>query len=318
MELQEKLIDQLQIKYSRAQLVKDFVTLLDISQSAAYNKVNCTSELTLSEYGKISTNYRAHTFEMGSIITADFPFLLGKNHDFATLTQILMDEFRLYINDYSKPQVRYCTNLIPMQLLTDYPKLFQFTVFVWMENINSLYNLNHYKYDKINFDDAYEKEFENSKKLAKLFRYCDFHTYLSPNIFQAYYRLIEYHLELDTISLDQVMELKDEMTVFLDEFEHLCQNKETPNNFYIHELTISSVMFQVADRHTYVIMNTPIYFRVDNKTYNEYTKNWLDQIESRSIPISNINEKVRRGLFKTMKNSSERFFKKMELLHEHG
>lgn len=317
MKLQEKLIEQLQTKYTRAQLVKDFVTLLDISQSAAYNKVNCTSELTLSEYGKISTEYRAHTFQMGSIITTDFPFLLEENHDFAKLTQILIDEFRLYINDYSKPKIRYCTNLIPMQLLSDYPKLFQFTVFVWMENINSLFDLNHYKYDKIDFDEKYEEEFEQSQKLTKLFRYCDFHTYLSPNIFETYFKLIEYHLELDTITLDQVMELKDEMAVFLDEFEHLCQNKETPNNFYIHELTVSSVLFQVSGKHTYLFQNSPIYFRIDNNTYNEYTKNWLDQIESRSIPISNINEKVRRGIFKNMKNSSERFFKKVELLHEH-
>ncbi len=316
MELQERLIDQLQTKYTRAQLVKQFVKLLDISQSAAYNKVNCTSELTLSEYGKISTAYRAHTFEMGTIITVDFPFLKQENHDFKTLTKILIDEFRLYINDYNKPEVRYCTNLIPMQLLTDYPKLFQFTVFVWMENINSLWDLNHYKYEKINFKDKYEEEYENSKKLTKLFRYCDFHTYLSPNVFETYFRLIEYHLELDTISLRQVMELKEEMTVFLDEFEHLCQNKETPNNFYIHELTVSSVLFQVAGQHTYLFQNSPIYFRIDNHTYNKYTKSWLDQIESRSIPISNINEKVRRGIFKNMKNSSEKFFMKMELLHD--
>lgn len=316
MELQERLIEQLQTKYTRAQLVKQFVTLLDISQSAAYNKVNCASELTLSEYGKISTAYRAHTFEMGTIITVDFPFLNQENHDFKTLTKILIDEFRLYINDYNKPEVRYCTNLIPMQLLTDYPKLFQFTVFVWMENINSLWDLNHYKYEKISFKDKYEEEFENSKKLTKLYRYCDFHTYLSPNVFETYFRLIEYHLELDTISLRQVMELKEEMAVFLDEFEHLCQNKETPNNFYIHELTVSSVLFQVAGQHTYLFQNSPIYFRIDNHTYNKYTKSWLDQIESRSIPISNINEKVRRGIFKNMKNSSEKFFKKMELLHD--
>src|SRR5690606_18488481 len=279
-----------------------------ISQSAAYNKVNCTSELTLSEYGKISTEYRAHTFEMGSIITVDFPFLKEANHNFKDLTQIMIDEFRLYINDYNKPHVRYCTNLIPMQLLTDYPKLFQFTVFVWMENINSQTDLNHYKYDKISFDEKYDEEFEHSKKLTKLFRYCDFHTYLSPNIFETYFRLIEYHLELDTINMDQVQELKEEMAVFLDEFEHLCQNKETPNNFYIHELTVSSVLFQVSGQHTYLFQNSPIYFRIDNRTYNMYTQRWLDQIESRSIPISNINEKVRRGIFKNMKNSSEKFF----------
>lgn len=317
MELQEKLIDQLQTKYSRAQLVKDFVPLLGISQSAAYNKVNCTSELTLSEYGKIATNYRAHTFEMGSIITADFPFLNDKNRDFLELSKIMIDEFRVYISDYSKPQVRYSTNMIPMQLLTDYPKLYKFTVFVWMENINSLYDLNHYKYDKIDLDESYGEEYETSKKLTKLFRYCDFHTYLSPNIFDTYFRLIEYHLELDTISLEQVMELKEEMAVFLDEFEHLCQNKETPNNFYVHELTTNSTLFQVSGEHTYLVVNSPIYFRVDNLTYNEYTKNWLDQIESRSIPISNINEKVRRGIFKNMKHASERFFKKIELLHDH-
>lgn|SRR5690554_848917 len=316
MELQQKLIEQLHTKFTRAQLVKEFVNLLGISQSAAYNKVNCTSELTLSEYGKISTEYRMHTFEMGSIITVDFPFIVPDNHDFKSLTQIMIEEFRIFINDYNKPSVRYCTNIIPMQLLTDYPKLFQFTVFVWMENINALQDLNHYKYDKISFDKTYEEEYEISKKLTKLYRYCDFHTYLSPNIFETYFRLIEYHLELDTISLEQVMELKDEMMVFLEEFEHLCQNKETPNNFYIHELTINSVLFQVSGKHTYLFQNSPIYFRIDNKTYNEYTKTWLDQIESRSIPISNINEKVRRGLFKNMKNSSEKFFKKMELLHE--
>lgn len=316
MELQKKLINELQIKYSRSQLVKDFVDLLDISQSAAYNKVNCTSELTLSEYSKISSTYRAHTFEMGSLISADFPFLLEGNRSFGRLIDILIDEFRLYVNDYDKPMVRYCTNLIPMQLLINYPKLYQFTVFVWTENMNSQYNPNHHQYERINFDIDYNKEFENSTKLSKLYSYCDFHTYLSPNIYQTYFRLLEYHLELDTVSIEQVMEIKEEMELFLVEFEHLCQNKETPNNFYIHELTMSSVLFQVADQHTYLILNTPIYFRIDNNTFNQYIKSWMDQIESRSIPISNINEKVRRGIFKNMKNSSEKFFKKIELLHD--
>src|SRR5690625_6809954 len=68
---------------------------------------------------------------------------------------------------------------------------------------------------------------------------CDFHTYLSPNIFQAYFKLLEYHLELDTITLEQVMEIKVELEEFMIEFEQLCQNKETKNFFYIHELNRS-------------------------------------------------------------------------------
>src|SRR5690625_6517015 len=79
---------------------------------------------------------------------------------------------------------------------------------------------------------------------------CDFHTYLSPNIFQAYFKLLEYHLELDTITLEQVMEIKVELEEFMIEFEQLCQNKETKNFFYIHELNINSIFFQRSEEHT--------------------------------------------------------------------
>src|SRR5690625_2059098 len=316
MEIQKKLIEELQQKYSRSTLVKEFVELLDISQSAAYNKVNCNSELTLSEYNTLSTHYRIHTFEIGSMLSCDFPFLLPENRNFMSLTQITINEFEHYTEEYDRPKVRYCTNLIPMQFLTKYPKIFQFTVFVWMENIQSQFNPNYHTYDKINFNEGFKEEFEASETLTRVFHMCDFHTYLSPNIFQAYFKLLEYHLELDTITLEQIMEIKVELEEFMIEFEQLCQNKETKNFFYIHELNINSIFFQVEDRHTYMIMNTPIYMRIENHEFNNYINSWLDQIESRAVPISNINEKMRRGLFKSLKNSSEKFFRKIELLHD--
>jgi len=316
MEIQKKLIEELQQKYSRSTLVKEFAELLDISQSAAYNKVNCNSELTLSEYNTLSTHYRIHTFEIGSMLSCDFPFLLPENRNFMSLTQITINEFEHYTEEYDRPKVRYCTNLIPMQFLTKYPKIFQFTVFVWMENIQSQFNPNYHTYDKINFNEGFKEEFEAFETLTRVFHMCDFHTYLSPNIFQAYFKLLEYHLELDTITLEQVMEIKVELEEFMIEFEQLCQNKETKNFFYIHELNINSIFFQVEDRHTYMIMNTPIYMRIENHEFNNYINSWLDQIESRAVPISNINEKMRRGLFKSLKNSSEKFFRKIELLHD--
>ncbi|GAA5221807.1 hypothetical protein [Membranihabitans marinus] len=315
MELQKKLIAELQKKHSRSELVKDFVDLLDISQSAAYNKVNCTSELTLSEYSKISIQYRIHTFEIGSIISADFPFLKEENRSFNDLIKLLIEDYRLYINDYGTPIIRYYSNLIPLQILINYPKIFQFTVFVWLENINSQFNTSYKQYNKIDFQDSYKEEFDNFQTLTKIYEYCDIHTFLSPNIFQTYFKLLEYHLELDTITLDQVLEIKNEMRIFLADFEKQCQDKDAKHKFYIHELNINSVMFQVQDKHTYMVMNSPIYFRVENKDFNFYIKKWFDQIESRSIPISNINEKVRRGIIKNMKNSSEKFFTKIELLN---
>lgn len=316
MELQKKLISELQLKFSRSQLVKQFVGLLDISQSAAYNKVNCTSELTLSEYSKVSTHYRVHTFEIGSIISADFPFLLEKNRDFKDLVKLLIDDYRMYISDYGTPKLRYFTNLIPMHLLINYPKIFQFTVFVWLENLDSQYNTSFKQYDKIDFNDFYKEEYENFRILTNLYNHCEIHTYLSPNIFQTYFKLLEYHLELDTIDLEQVMEIKEEFKIFLNDFEKICQDKDTSNKFYIHELSVNSVIFQVESKHSYIVMNNPIYFRVENEDFNHYIKKWFDQIEGRSIPISNINEKVRRGIIKNMKNSSEKFFKKVELLNE--
>jgi|GEM_PF-3468560 len=316
MEIQKKLIEELQQKYSRSSLVKEFVDLLNISQSAAYNKVNCNSELTLSEYSILSTHYRIHTFEIGSMISSDFPFLLAENRNFMSLTEITISEFDYYLKEYDKPKVRYCTNLIPMQFLIKYPKIFQFTVFVWMENIQSQFNPNYHTYDKINFEKGFKQEFGAFAELTKNFNRCNFHTYLSPNIFQAYFKLLEYHLELDTITLAQVMEIREELEEFTIEFEQLCQNKDTQNYFYIHELNINSIFFQVEQLHTYMILNTPIYMRIENREFNNYINSWLDQIESRSVPISNINEKVRRGLFKNLKNSSEKFFRKIELLHE--
>src|SRR5690625_193767 len=136
------------------------------------------------------------------MLSCDFPFLLPENRNFMSLTQITINEFEHYTEEYDRPKVRYCTNLIPMQFLTKYPKIFQFTVFVWMENIQSQFNPNYHTYDKINFNEGFKEEFEAFETLTRVFHMCDFHTYLSPNIFQAYFKLLEYHLELDTITLE--------------------------------------------------------------------------------------------------------------------
>src|SRR5690625_5476462 len=117
MEIQKKLIEELQQKYSRSTLVKEFVELLDISQSAAYNKVNCNSELTLSEYNTLSTHYRIHTFEIGSMLSCDFPFLLPENRNFMSITQIKINEFDHYTKELDRSKISYTPTFKQIHLL---------------------------------------------------------------------------------------------------------------------------------------------------------------------------------------------------------
>src|SRR5690625_7451485 len=101
MEIQKKLIEELQQKYSRSTLVKEFVELLDISQSAAYNDVNCNSELTLSGYNTLSTHYRIHTFDIGRKLYCDVPFLVLDNRAYRYLTQHTINESDHYTEEYT-------------------------------------------------------------------------------------------------------------------------------------------------------------------------------------------------------------------------
>jgi len=320
----------LSIEQPETKPVELVVSILGISKSGAYKKLNGDSKFSLEEIIKIfeETNI---SFDQYFLKNAD----LLKSYSFSTDTikykPCSYDEFWFQINSNLEGLIEdpnasaiYLTNEIPFFYYLQFPKLLSFKLFVW---------------DKTNWGISPEVEnfsfniIDNIPRLNEITQNV-LNQYLSypsielwnPDMLRLTMMQLTYYTKAGAFkSAEVIREIISDMDKMLVLMKRNCDSgkksffgKEASSNdveIYLNELVFNSEMIFIRSDNRKTLCNkydTPNYLISDDQRVCDHIEIWLEKIIQKSTLISSRGKRDRDMFFKIAFEDLDIFLERME------
>jgi hypothetical protein len=327
--VQEQLFEYIQeLTPKRSPLVNDLMTILNLSKSGAYKKLNGESNLSLDDTIKLSRHYGFSIDQFVADRHNAIPFFVDairsqpKSYD-GYLRNI--NKHFEFIRGCKHVEVCYVTNEVPVFHYLQFPLLFYFKLFVW----------NHTSWQMPGRPHRFSlREFTNDSTLNELIK----------SMLREYYGydgMEMWNIRFLDITLDQIkyyahsgiFENKEDIHSIFREVEKMSRhlkkmaevgfkfNLERPEEklgtltVHMNELVASTnIIFVVADNFNYVFTtyDPPNFIRSADDRFSTYTENFINNTKKHSLLISGAGERERERTFRLITKKIERAKQELE------
>jgi len=306
------------------------MSILGISKSGAYKKLNGDSKFSLDE---IITIFK----EMN--ISFDRYFLSGqgefKSYSFSTDTikykPRSYSEFWHQINSNLEELIKdpnasaiYLSNEIPFFYYLQFPKLLSFKLFVWDKtNWDISPEVDKFSFNIVN---TIPKLNELTQNVLNLYLSYPSIELWNPDMLRLTMMQLSYYTKAGVFkSAETIREIISDMDKMLTFMKKNCDSgkksffgKETSNNdveIYLNELVFNSEMIFTRSDNRKTLYNkydTPNYLLSDDKRVCDHIELWLEKIIQKSTLISSRGKRDRDLFFKNAFEDLDIFLERME------
>lgn len=328
--IQSKLMDSLITKTgSKSQLVSLLMHHLHIESSAAYNRINCITGLSLEETRILC---QATSQSIDELILPSYESIrfagdamrkLPRSYD-----QYLTNVIRTleHLSRFPNTKISTIGNEVPLFHFANFPKLYHFKLYYWSQTFWKFSSpSHHFDLESKELDDVIKRKTE---RIGELYYNVPSQEVWTEGIFSAILNQIAYFLNLGSFKDPrQAQELVDEvkkMSAYLAEF---CSEgrKRTSNDdsvdseievFYneFHDGT-DAVLFDLGDTTlSYIKYDGPNFIKTGQPEFGQYSKNWINNIIDNSTGISARDQKSRRMFFRKVDKRIEAAEKRIQYL----
>lgn len=309
-EISAKIIAQIKEKSDKNfKLVDDIAELLDISNNAAYRRLNGAIDLTLDEADKLCEKFN---ISLGTSFCNtrkkacfDYFSLFGENYAQSYATYLSALEGALKNTLAKNGTLWVAASDIPFGFVMRYPMLMAFKSFCWekeMTQANTSFSLQHiaHKAQFFAFDTLYSKI--NSTELW------------TTHTFSGFIELIDFYKQLALVGNEELEILKKDLKDLLFEAETLAANGQKSNggqfNLYIAPLNLPNTIFlhhvSEEEQISFLKMYSINSIWTSNPLYCREQKQWFESMITSSTLVSKNNPKERRAFFGELHKRVER------------
>lgn len=316
-----KIQDQLfsflkELSKKKTPLVNDLMSILDLSKSGAYKKLNGESNLSFDDMIKLSRHYGFSIDQFIAERHNAIPFFVdairSQPLDYNEYLRNINSHFE-FIRGCKDVEVCYITNEVPMFHYLQFPLLFYFKLFVWNHTTWNMPHRNH----KFALTEFVNDGLLNDLRKSMLKEY------------YGYDGMEMWNIRFLDITLDQIkyyahsgiFENKEDILQVFKEVEklsrHLKKMAEVGHKFQLekpdemlgklkvqmNELVASTnIIFVLADNFKYVFttFDPPNFIRSSDDRFCKYTQNWINTTKKHSLLISGEGERERERTFRLM------------------
>ncbi len=327
--IQQQLFAYLQeLSPKRTPLVNDLMSILDLSKSGAYKKLNGDSNLGLDDIIKLSRHYGFSIDQFIAERHNAIPFFVAairsqpKSYDEYLRNIYLHLDF---IRGCKNVNMVYVTMEVPIFYYLQFPLLCYFKLFVWNHTTWHIPNRAH----RFSLE-----EFTNDQLLNDLMKSMlrEYYSYDGTEL---------WNIRFLDITLDQIkyyahsgiFEKKEDIESIFKEVEKLSRhlkkmaevgykfNMEKPDKplgsltVHMNELMASTnTIYVTADNYKYVFttIDPPNFIRCDDDRFADYTENWINTSKKHSLLISGAGERERERTFRLITKKLERAKQELE------
>ena len=321
-ELQQNFLERIKNSMStNTSFIDELADALEISNDSAYRRFRGETELTISEVSVLCSKYNI-SFDMINYNEESVYFHYGRLQnavDFASyLESILLDIKQI---EYSKDnKIIYAAVDIPIFHHFNFPELSAFKMFYWMKAVVGVEEFSNKKFS-VNLID---------KNIAKLGNEI-YNSYINiPSIeiwttetINSLVKQIEFFWESGNFltnndALIICKQVRDEIALLEKQAEISNKSIEFPDNkqseFTLYhsdiELGNNHIFTKKADiKSVYLTVHTFNKLTTVNQTFIKHTEEWINNLISKSTPISGVSQKNRYQFFKKANEKIDRLIK---------
>lgn len=315
--LQRKIFEIIEVKTGNPKELKDeLAELLSISKGAIYKRINGTTAISLSDLAILMRHYGISFDKLVNPDRKDimfqFPQLERKIVSFFEYTHTFKQAVDNFAN-LPNPQIYYATNELPFFYYFLDKNMTYFKFYIYAKTV---WNLDSYKSRNLRLNDFSEEYGVMNVLNESLRKYYDElpniefwnENVLNNTLNQITYFLSTGHFEIP----EEAFVLCDKLTEIMYHVEKMAEhgkkfmpgsepNERSPeflmyyneishtNNMLLIVNSLQSAIFTAYDNPNYIIST--------DKALVDYTKNWFQNIQRSSLPISKDATKTRRAMF---------------------
>jgi len=298
------LLDEIRKAFPKnALMVNALAEILLIEKGAVYRRLRQEVPFTFNEIAVIAKHLRISLDNMIGIDTQRTIPLQSRLPDFISPQEEDYNMFDFYIkflqsidhqNDNS--ETVSITNILPLELFTDFQSLFSFYLFIW----NFHYNNEKIKpFSQISTTPKMEQLLNGLSTEMKKFKKTCF--VFDSRVFRLIIEDVKYFHEIRLIEKEEVLKIKEDLCSLLDYIEEIAitgQFKETGNsvNLYISDVDITTNYIFIEAKNIFLSV-IRIFFlsTITSRDENMFTnmKKWINSLIKISTLITLTNERQR-------------------------
>lgn len=314
---------------SRSQLVSLLMHELHIESSAAYNRINCITGLSLEE---TKTVCQAMGQSIDQLILPSYESIrfagdamrkLPSSYD-QYLTNVIRSLEQL--SHFPDTKISTIGNEVPLFHFANFPKLYHFKLYYWSQTFWKFSSPKHH------FDlESRELNTEihrKTERLGALYYNIPSQEVWTEGIFTAILNQIAYFLTLGSFKDPyQAQDLVDEvkrMSEYLSEFCTTGLKKTRGVDSTVSEIEVfynefhdgtDAVLFDLGvTTVSYIKYDGPNFIKTSQAEFGQYSKNWIGNIIDNSTGISARDQKSRRMFFRKVDRQIEAAEKRIQYL----
>lgn len=294
------------MKFEKDQVVSILTDILCLGREAVYRRLRGEVKFSLEEVSLIALKLDISIDSLlglkskeKSVIELNFLDPNGFIKQYHAKIKEYIHLFETMNEKYGDISILSAFDRLPYTQYLHHKNLAKFRLYKWAYQMNAL------KRVPFNEFTMPEEVVQSQVKFVSTIRKIKEYTLvLSPNIFSSFIKDIKYFRELNLLTDEDVLILKNELIAVLAEGETLAiTGGFTPNsyiNIYISDLDFSfSNMLFTFDRHYYTYINVYDVGGIEsqNETLCKYQAKWITAIQRYSKLISGSNEIERHRFF---------------------
>ena len=303
-------------------LAEELSELLQISLDSVYRRLRCETDITLSETFAICKHFNIPLEALSEVNSNMVAFRINKltadSESFYQYLQVLHGDLA-WMMKYPNNRLIYAAEDLPVFYHFFFPKLAQFKMMYWNKSILNSTALQGRKVEEIQLPSIW---LEEVPKLRDMFMSIPTTELWNDDTLKSTIQQIKFYWEAGFFSeKETVLKVLDDLDGILAMASKQAENgrkynplkdqsNETEYALYGSELMIgNNTVFLTSDTHqaSYIGHNSFNFIRSNNRYFNEITEHWLNNMISKSTPLSLVAEKSRNQFFKGIYNSVDKF-----------
>ncbi len=316
MDTQDALIRLCRQKYVGESFAQDLATLLNINLDAAYRRMRSQTLLTIEEIKLVCRKFNVSFDAVMDYENKMVPFQFNAmfKDKFQILEYLTTICKALEKMTLSKDALMTMTAMdVPYFRQFGYKSLSRFKMFFWQR---SVLNVDAYRHKKFNAEEEIEEFEDLVEKIFYFYHGVDSYEIWAPETLDSTIKQIQYYKDSGLFeSAEDSNKVCDSLDELLNKLEReaetgkktiLNRNGSLSSSFkmYQSDIFLSNNCIQAFEGdtvYTHITFNTFNHLMTFNPEFSEECSQWVDQMKSKSVLLSEVSEKLRYQFFLTLR-----------------
>jgi len=249
---QQRLFDEVLAKYpSKSAALDELVTLLQVTKTSLYRKINGNSALKLSEVLLLTKHYKLSLDELLDNPSSVFNFQFVNNQtEKKEVISIADVELLEELKEKENAKLSYLGSQIPIPYLNLYPSLIYFKEYIWKRNSTSISKTD---YTPIDFSAISNDDMIKYKHHWNLYASIPSSEIWDSSAFTLLIEEIRHCYDIGVLLEDDFEMLQDSLQRLVNRLSKMLQtgskqlDEQTQNMFVYHNPTLLPTWFYIAE-----------------------------------------------------------------------